>query len=204
MNREKENRMIWTAILIFFAGVALGIFSKWLDTLALDEAIWWHRLLEVLDLGNFFSDMAIWLLLALAIALFSNTRTEAAGNVFLFFAGMCIAYHLFSVLFGGFNPLSYMMRWYLNTLISPLLALLCRYAKEEGILSLFLSAGILGVFLLSCFAIGWIYVDFRGVLYGIVFLAAVCLMYKNPKQLLISLLGGLLLAFLFSPYWPFK
>ncbi len=185
-------------------GRCIGCFSKWLDTLALDEAIWWHRLLEMMDLGNFFSDMAIWLLLALAIALYSKTHTEAALNVFLFFGGMCIAYHLSSVLFGGFNPLSYMMRWYLITLISPLLAVLCRYAKTEGVLSLTLSAGILGVFLLSCFAIGWIYVDFRGVLYGIVFLAAVCLMYKNPKQLLISLLGGLLLAFLFSPYWPFK
>lgn len=181
----------------------MGIFSKWLDTLALDGTIWWHRILEVTDLGNFFSDLAIWLLLALAIALYSPSEKEAAINVFLFFAGMCIAYHLFSILFGGFNPLSYMMRWYLITLISPLLALLCRYAKKEGIPSLILSACMICVFTLSCFAVGRFYLDVRGILYTVVFVLAVMLIYQNWKQLLISLVGGLLLALLFCPYWPF-
>ena len=147
MKENRISRVIRTAFIIIVAGILLGIFSKWLDTLALDGTIWWHRILEVTDLGNFFSDLAIWLLLALAIALYSPSEKEAAINVFLFFAGMCIAYHLFSILFGGFNPLSYMMRWYLITLISPLLALLCRYAKKEGIPSLILSACMICVFI---------------------------------------------------------
>ena len=202
----KENgisRVIRTAFIIFVAGILLGIFSKWLDTLALDGTIWWNRILEITDLGNFFSDLAVWLLFALAIVLYSPSKKEAALNVFLFFAGMCIAYHLFSILFGGFNPRSYMMRWYLITLVSPILAVLCCYAKKEGVLSLILSAGIMGVFLLSCFAVGRFYLDLRGILYTVVFVLAVMLIYQNWKQLLISLVGGLLLALLFCPYWPF-
>ncbi|MBR2684890.1 MAG: hypothetical protein IKE59_02455 [Erysipelotrichaceae bacterium] len=191
------------AVFIFLVGVALGIFSKWLDTLVLDETIWWHRILEITDLGNFFSDLAVWLLFALTIALYSPSKKEAALYVFFFFAGMCIAYHLFSILFGGFNPRSYMMRWYLITLVSPVLAVLCCYVKKEGVLSLILSAGIMGVFLLSCFAVGRFYLDVRGILYTVVFVLAVMLIYQNWKQLLISLAGGLFLALLVCPYWVF-
>ena len=88
------------------AGVLLGIFSKWLDSIALDNSIWWHRIIERIDLGNFFSEIAIWLLIALAIAVFSSSALMAALNVFAFFTGMCAAYHLYSILCAGFNPLS--------------------------------------------------------------------------------------------------
>ena len=87
------------------AGVLLGIFSKWLDSIALDNSIWWHRIIERIDLDNFFSEIAIWLLIALAIAVFSSSALMAALNVFVFFVGMCAAYHLYSILFSGFNPL---------------------------------------------------------------------------------------------------
>ena len=74
--------------LILIAGIALGFFSKWLDGLALDSGIGWHRLIEAADLGNFFSDIAFWMLAALVIAVFSASALRAGLNVFVFFAGM--------------------------------------------------------------------------------------------------------------------
>ena len=90
-NRCSIKSALISATLIFVVGVVLGIFSKWLDNLALDSTIWWHRLFETLDLGNFFSDFAIWLLIAMVIAVFSPSALRAALNVFVFFAGMCVA-----------------------------------------------------------------------------------------------------------------
>ena len=130
-NRCSIKSALISATLIFVVGVVLGIFSKWLDNLALDSTIWWHRLFETLDLGNFFSDFAIWLLIAMVIAVFSPSAMRAAHNVFVFFAGMCVAYHAYTVLLSGFNPSSYMMIWYGITLISPFLAMLCWYAKGK-------------------------------------------------------------------------
>lgn len=209
LNQIRKPRQIRTTAaatmigLLFFLGAALGAFSKWLDNLSLDSAIWWHRLAERLDLGNFFSDLAVWLLFALLIAVFSPSAVQAALRVLAFFAGMCAAYHLYTVFFSGFNPMSYMLIWYTITLLSPLLAALCWYAKGSGPAALVLCIGIAAVFTLSCFSVGFFYISFRGILYVLVFLGAAAALYRNPKQLLLSLAPGVLLAFPLSLLWPF-
>ena len=187
---------------LFACGAILGCFSKWLDNLALDDSVWWHRLLESLDLGNFFSEIAVWLLAAMMIAVFSASALRAALNVFVFFAGMCAAYHIYTVLFSGFDPAAYMMLWYGITLVSPLFAVLCWYARGTGTVSLLLDIGILAVFWLSCFAIGIFYVDWRGILSTLVFAGAAAALYRNPKQLMLSAALGFLAALLLSPIWP--
>ena len=202
-NRCSIKSALISATLIFVVGVVLGIFSKWLDNLALDSTIWWQRLFETLDIGNFFSDFAIWLLIAMVIAVFSPSALRAALNVFVFFTGMCVAYHAYTVLLSGFNPSSYMMIWYGITLISPFLAMLCWYAKGKGTVPVIIDIAIIAVFSLSCFTIGLFYISFRGVLYFLVFAGAVVVLYRDFKQLLISLSAGFLLSFLISPIWPY-
>ena len=202
--QKGEKAKILFAASSLIAGSLLGIFSKWLDNIALDNSIWWHRIIERLDFGNFFSEMAVWLLIALAIAVFSSSALMAAMNVFAFFTGMCAAYHLYSIPFAGFNPLSYMVIWYAIALVSPVLAALCWYAKGKGIIPILLDTGIMTVFFLSCFSLGFLYVDLRGILYLLVFIGAAAIIYRNPKQTAISLSAGFLMAFLLNPIWPFK
>ena len=186
--QKGEKAKILFAACSLIAGILLG----------------WHRIIERLDLGNFFSEMAVWLLIALAIAVFSSSALMAALNVFAFFTGMCAAYHLYSILFAGFNPLSYMVIWYAIALVSPVLAALCWYAKGKGIIPILLDTGIMTVFFLSCFSLGFLYVDLRGILYLLVFIGAAAIIYRNPKQTAISLSAGFLMAFLLNPIWPFK
>ena len=192
-----------TAAVCLIFGIALGLFAKWLDNLGLDSGIWWHRLIEQFDLGNFFSDIAIWLLAAFAIAVFSASAIQAAVNVFVFFAGMCAAYHLYTVLFAGFNPASDMMLWYGITILSPLLAAFCWYARGTGAAAIILDIGIMSIFTVSCFAIGFIYIDVKGILYVLVYVAAAAILYKSPRQLLITMPLGFFLSFLVHPIWPF-
>lgn len=200
--QDKGSALRFTAF-SFAAGILLGIFAKWLDNLALDSDIGWHRVIERFDLGNFFSDLAIWLLAALLISMLSSSAFLAAGSVFFFFAGMCAAYHVYTILFAGFNPMSYMMIWYGITLASPVLAAACWYAGGEGPVSLVLDTGIVAFFFLSCFGIGFIYLTFKGILYLLVFVWALALIYRNKKQMMIVLPAGLFLAFLLASVWPF-
>lgn len=186
-----KRKMINT-VLITVLGMTLGFLSKWLDSRTFDNAI-----LDLLDPGNFFSDMAVWLFIALSIAIYSSSPERAGINVFLFFLSMTVAYHLYTVLFSGFDPGKYMLIWYGLTAISPAFAYISWYAKSSSGFSIVIVSIIILVMLVSCFGIGMWYFDTKGILYTITFIASLLVLYKDIKMLSISFMIGLILSFMF-------
>ena len=196
-NNLKLNKKIINTSLIFLLGIALGVFSKWLDNLSIDDKIWWQHILGILDLNNVFSLFGIWILIATTTSVFSKTPLRASLNVFLFFVGMIVSYHLYTICFSGFNSKNYMMIWYGITIITPLLAFICWYAKGEGKISIIISGIILAIMLISSFSIGMWYFYFKSIIDTILFIGTILVLYVSPKNSGYSLLIALILSFTF-------
>ena len=195
------NKQIINTICIFFIGIILGTFSKFLDTMPTNELPF---IFEFLDMRNFLGRFAIWLLIALSISIYSNSSIRASINVFVFFVGMVTSYYLYSKFVAGFFPRSYAMIWVTFTVISPILAFICWYARGKSKLAFMLSATILAVLFNTTFVHVGSYFEMRSILELITFLfAIVFLKRKTIKDTMIMLALSVGIAFALDFVVPF-
>lgn len=195
------NKQITNTVCVLFIGIVLGTFSKFLDTMPTNELPF---LFEFLDMGNFFGRFAIWLLVALCVSIYSNSSIRASINVFLFFVGMVTSYYLYSKFVAGFFPRSYAMIWIAFTVVSPVLAFICWYAKGKGKWAFILSAMVLAVLFNTTFVYGSGYFEMRSILELITFIfAVVFLKRKTIKDTMIMFALSIGIAFALDFVVPF-
>lgn len=195
------HKQVLHTLLLALLGVALGAFSKFLDTVPSNELPF---LLEYLDIRNFLGRFAFWVVVALCIAVYSSSPLRSAVNVFIFFAGMVGSYYLYSKFIAGFFPRSYALIWVGFTAASPGMAVLCWYAKGTGKISLALSAAITAVLFNMSFVYGWTYLEPRSILEAMCFLCgAFVLRRQTVKGTALMLLVGIGIAFLLNAAVPF-
>ena len=182
------------------AGFTLGVLQKWLDSGAVNEL---PVILQRIDIGNYFGRFAIWILLGTVISVYARTPVRAAINTFLFFICMVAGYYLYCHYVLGFLPRTYMMVWVIFSLVSPILAFICWYAKGDGINAVRISACILGALFSQAFLItqGFYVTHLPEV---IMWLVRVIILIRKPKEMILELVLSLPIAFvyqLFIPYW---
>ncbi len=195
------NRQIINTIAILFLGIALGVFSKFLDNTASNDLPY---IFEYLDIRNFFGRFAIWAFIAVCISVYSNSSVRASINVFVFFVGMVTSYYLYSKIMIGFFPQSYAMIWFGFTIISPLLAFICWYAKGKSKVSFMLSAMIIAVLFNMTFVYGWIYFGMRSILELIVFFSGLIVLKRDTiKDSIIMIMIGIVIAFVIKLLIPY-
>ena len=195
------NKQIINTVCILFIGIILGTFSKFLDTMPTNELPF---IFGFLDMRNFFGRFAIWLLVALCMSIYSNSSIRASINVFVFFVGMVTSYYLYSRFVAGFFPRSYAMIWGAFTVISPILAFICWYARGKSKLAFMLSVIILAVMLNTTFIYGSSYFEMRSILELITFICTVAfLKRKTIKDTMIMFILSVGIAFALDFVVPF-
>lgn len=130
------KKIILHPVSMFIIGLLLGIISRLLD-------------IYTNNLGNMFSQMAIWILLVTLISIYSESKKKASINVLLFSIGMLITYYVVAVITKGVYSNIFIIGWTLFALFSPILANFAHMTKEKSILSYIISVGIVIVSILS-------------------------------------------------------
>lgn len=117
------------SLLILLAGLLLGGITKWayLHAAALSE--------QVLQI-------ALWILLASAVALGSRSPLRAALHVLLLLGGMETAYYMASWLM-GVRAQRLLFGWIITVLLSPIAGWLIWHARGEDRRAWLVSAGVL-------------------------------------------------------------
>lgn len=118
-------------------GLILGIISRVLD-------------ITTQNLGNIFSQMAIWILFGVLISIYSPTKKQSMINILPFCIGMLITYYIVAVITKGVYNRSFIIGWTVFALCSPIMAYFTWMTKEKDIFYKIISIGIIAVSILSC------------------------------------------------------
>lgn len=176
---EAPKRLEKRWFVVLLLGIGMGIISKALDCTPSNHLPY---ILEYLDVRNFLGRFSFWVLMGLWLSVSSCSPGRAALHVFLFFAGMVSAYYLYTKFVAGFFPKSYAVIWFGFTLLSPLLAFICWYARGKGAASFVLSAIALGLPFWCSFLCGQNYIEPRSVLELLTFLVGIVVLRRGTVR----------------------
>ena len=194
-----KKQMIVTIEVILF-GFALGVLQKWIDGSPGNIFPW---LLQQLDIRHYFGRLAIWVLLATSISVYSKSPLRASINTFLFFISMLAGYYLYCNYILGFLPKAYMTIWVVISFASFFMAYICWYAKGEGVIAIIISSAIIGVLFAQAFSLtqGFYVYNLTEV---VTWLIGVIILYRKPKELVVELGLSVVVALIYQiviPHW---
>lgn len=177
INKEiSKKQKIINTLEIVLLGIVLGIFSKYIEVLPINE---FPKFFEILDIPNFLSDFPFWLCIAIFISVYSASPKRASVNVFLFFCAMIIGYYFCYAYYGYNLPRSYILIWTAFTFLSPILAYITWYTKGEDKISLIVSVLIITVMFIASFAMGAFYIDIKSPLHTITFVLTLIALWRK-------------------------
>lgn len=130
------KRGIWNPFVMFVIGLVLGVISRLFD-------------IYTQNLGDIFSQMAIWILFGVIISIYSETKKKAMLNILPFCIGMLITYYIAAILTDGVYGSIFIIGWTLFALLSPVMAYFTWMTKERGLFPGVIRCGIVACSVLS-------------------------------------------------------
>ena len=121
---------------MFFIGLLLGVGSRLLD-------------IYTQNLGNIFSQMAIWILFGVLISIYSSSKKKAMLNILPFCIGMLMTYYFAAFVTKGVYSVAFIAAWTVFALLSPIMAYFTWMTKEKGVFPKIISTGVVLVSFLS-------------------------------------------------------
>lgn len=130
------KKIVLNPISMFIIGLLLGIISRLLD-------------IYTQNIGNIFSQLAIWILFGTLISIYSESKKKAMINIFPFCIGMLLTYYIVAMITKGVYSNIIIIGWSIFAFFSPILAYFTWITKEKGIFPKIISIVIILVSIFS-------------------------------------------------------
>ena len=159
--------------------------------------------MQRLDIRNYFGRLAVWILLATVISIYSKTPLRASINTFSFFVSMLAGYYLYCNYILGFLPKAYMMVWVGISFASIFMAYICWYAKGNGMISILISGAIIGVLFAQAFSLTQGFYVYH-IMEITTWMIGIVVLRRKPKEFVIELGFSFVIAVVYQlaiPYW---
>lgn len=196
--RQSLKRQIAVTAGIIVLGLAVGVLQKWIDGSPGEVLPLW---LQRLDIRNYFGRLAIWILAATALSVYSESPLRASINTFSFFISMLAGYYSYCHFVLGFLPKAYAAVWVILSAASFFMAYAVWYAKGQGGAAVILSGVILGVLFAQAFSVTQSFYVYHG-LEVVTWLAGVAVLFRKPKELAAEIGLSLMVAVIYQLFIP--
>ncbi len=137
--KKKFSYMVLNPAVMLILGLLSGFAAKEVD-------IHFYMQHFGISLSSIFSEAGIWIVIGVAISLYSRNQRYAMLNIFFYCAGMLFAYYLTAELTGSIYGWSYIRFWSVVACLSPVMAYLVTLTKNRGIFALVIKAGIFAAY----------------------------------------------------------
>lgn len=165
-----------------FASIGFGIITKYVESVSF--------------FGDVFTRLGIWVLIGTLIAAYSKTPIRAGIQTMIFFIGMLIGYYAYSELLFGVFSTNYFLYWGVYAIVSPFLAAIVWFAKNDRRLCFVLPALPMGLMLSLSGGMGLFYMYLNHIEELIMYIILGLIFYKKPKQIALVIYLSLVVTFI--------
>ncbi len=133
--KQKVQNLILHPVTMADIGLFTGFLVKLLD-------VYCYAQYFGTSLSDIFSQAGVWVVIGMAISLYSRTTKLAMLNIFLFCAGMLLTYYITAHITNSVYGWSFIKAWAAFACFSPVMAWLARLTRNPGPLALVLKCGV--------------------------------------------------------------
>lgn len=133
--KAKIQNVVLHPVTMTVIGLFTGFFVKILD-------IYCYAQYFGTSLSDIFSQAGVWVVIGIAISLYSRTTKLAMINIFLFCAGMLLTYYITADVTNSVYGWSFIKTWAVFACLSPVMAWLARLTRKSGPVALILKVGV--------------------------------------------------------------
>ena len=134
MKRQIQHALL-NPVSMVLVGLLTGFLVKMIDVYCYTQHFG-------MSLSDIFSQAGVWVVIGMAISLYSRNTKYAMGNIFLFCAGMLVTYYITAEVTNSVYGWSFIKFWAVFACFSPLMAYLARLTMRPGALALVLKVGV--------------------------------------------------------------